>query len=225
MAVSILGPDFSTCVRSVALVCEEKGIPYEVTREINGRRAARHSSERYELHPFGKVPVLLHQDKTLVETATIIRYLDDEFGVRSLQGKDSWERALCDQWCSLISVYIDRYLVREYMLELAFPTGDDGRPALEKVEAGRPNARAALVAVAKQLGEKPYLISESFSLADAMMAPMLDYNASAPAQFNLVAEHPQLMAYIERIRQRDSGKHVLKPMQRVDATGKTAAVD
>jgi glutathione S-transferase len=210
----LYGPSFSVFVRVAALVCEEKGIAYQTGKELNGQTIDIHSDKHFQLHPFGKMPVLIHGDKILCETASIGRYLDRIFGPETLQGATDWERAQIDQWCSLITQYIDFYVVRQFMLEVVFPKGDNGEPRMDVISANRPAAENAIAIVAEQLGDKPFLVGQQFTLADAMLAPMLTYNKDAPAPINLVNAHPQLLEYTNRLRARPSGQKVLQPMSK-----------
>jgi glutathione S-transferase len=66
-SVHIFGPQFSTFVRSVQLCCEEKGISSTVGAHIDGQRVEFHGPEHQALHPFGKVPVLLHGERRLID--------------------------------------------------------------------------------------------------------------------------------------------------------------
>ncbi|WP_339896510.1 glutathione S-transferase family protein [uncultured Gilvimarinus sp.] len=210
--VQIYGATFSVFVRVVALVCEEKNIPYQYSKTLKHQPFEMHSEAHFNLHPFGKIPILQHGDNTLCETASIIRYLDRAFGPETLQGGNEWERAHIDQWCSLITHYIDFYVVRQFMLELVFPKGANGEPRLDVIADNRPRAEHALNIIAQQLGDTDYLVGDQFSLADAMLAPMLAYNKDAPDCINLVRAHPKLLQYANRLQARASGQRVLRPM-------------
>ena len=52
--LEIIGVARSTYVWTCRIVCEEKGIPYVLTRGFP------QSPEMLALHPFGKIPVLRH---------------------------------------------------------------------------------------------------------------------------------------------------------------------
>lgn len=208
--IFILGKGFSTFVRSVAIVCEEKGITYEVSDRIDGKPVELRSAALKALHPFGKAPVVFHNGEVLIETAPILRYLDRAFAPESLQGQGERERFLCDQWSQLVSIYIDRYLLREFMLELAFPQGADGQPRMDVMEQGRPAAQEAVDALAHQLADKAFLVSDSFTLADALLAPIVLYNSAMSREFNLVSRHSNLVDYVERLSQRPAIKSVLE---------------
>ena len=208
-SVHIVGPQFSTFVRSVQLCCEEKGIPYSVGAEIDGHPMALHSSEHYALHPFGKVPILLHGERRLIETPSICRYLDAAFEGPALQPEATWQRAQVDQWTGMLSLYVDQALVRRYLLELVFPKGEGGAVREEAVAAAQPEVVRLLSLLEQQLSQGDYLVGDDFTIADAIAAPMLDYLAGMPVAKDFLGETPRLMAYIERLRARPAAARVL----------------
>lgn len=216
-SIHLYGPAYSTFVRTAALVCEEKGIQYTLGLEIDAKAIDFKGPEHLAMHPFGKIPALVITEldgsrKTLAETAGIGRYLDNRFGVPELQGETDWQRAQVDQWCSLISGYVDHFLVRQFMLELAFPKGEKGQPRLDVLAAARPQAIEALQIVSDQLADQQFLLGEQLSLADLLLAPMLAYNSETPEPFNLVSQFENLMSYTERLLTRPKFDRVLVPL-------------
>ncbi len=209
-AIQILGPTFSTFVRTVMLCCEEKDIRYQAGLSWDGNEIGFKSAERYALHPWGKVPVIKHQALTLYETASILRYLDDTFDGIALQPADPAQRALVDQWCGALSSYVDKALVRDYLLEFAFPKGENGAVRLAEVAQAEPAVKETLALLNTQLGEQSFLCGEQLSLADLMVLPMLDYLAGLPLGGGLLAEQPVLNAYLQRLRARPSARTVLQ---------------
>ncbi|MGR4066619.1 glutathione S-transferase family protein [Halomonas sp. LR3S48] len=208
-SVHILGPQFSNFVRSVQLCCEEKGIPYTLGFELEGEPIDFGGEKHLALHPFAKVPVLLHGERRLFETAPICRYLDANFDGRDLQPHDPWQRAEVDQWCQVLSTYVDQAVVRRFLLEFVFPKGDGGSIRKERVEQAKPEVVRMLRLLEHQLAGHEYLVGESFSMADAILAPMLDYLEGTPAGKPLLAEFPALTRYLQRLRQRESSRRVL----------------
>ena len=71
----IYGPAISTYVRTVRLVCEEKGSPYELV-EVDIMQGGNKTPEHLARHPFGRVPAFEHDGFPLYETSAITRYLD-----------------------------------------------------------------------------------------------------------------------------------------------------
>lgn len=208
-SVHIVGPQFSTFVRSVQLCCEEKGIPYTLGAEVDGHPVTLHSPEHYALHPFGKIPILLHGERRLIETPSICRYLDAAFEGPALQPDAPWPRARVGQWTGLMAGYVDQALVRRFLLEFVFPRGEGGAVRQEAVAAARPEVVRVLDLLEGQLSEGDYLVGDAFSLADAFAAPMLDYLLGLPAAEALLAETPRLVAYTRRLRERPAAARVL----------------
>ncbi|REC94359.1 glutathione S-transferase family protein [Kushneria indalinina] len=207
--IHIFGPQFSTFVRSVQLCCEEKGIPYTVGTRVDGEDIEFKGAQHLDWHPFGKVPVLLHGDRHLIETVSICRYLDAVFDGPALQPDDPWMRAQVDQWAAILSLYIDQTLVRDYLLEFAIPKGEDGTVRMDRVREAEPEVKRTLALLETQLGDREYLVTDRFTLADAIAVPMLDYLFRLPAMGALITETPRLKDYVERLRARRSGSRVL----------------
>lgn len=207
MALHIYGPRFSSLVRSVRLYCLEKGLAASVGLSVDGQPVPMHSPAHLALHPFGQVPVLLHDGQKVFETLAICRYLDRAFPDGSLEPEDAATRLLVEQWASALITTVDTRLVRRYLLQVAGPriAAPLEGSALAQAEAAVDQTLAVLE---RQLGEQAFLCGTRFSLADALLAPMLDYLTRIPGR-EWLAERPSLMAYLQRLRERPSGREVL----------------
>lgn len=207
--VHILGPTFSSFVRSVMLCCEEKGISYETKFEIDGKPLSLNDDTHLQYHPFGKIPALIHGEHTLFETATICRYLDATFEGPALQPDNMYQRSKVDEWAAALSIYVDKAIVRQYLLEFAFPKGPNGQVRLDKVAAAEPAVAQMLGIVETQLGDNDFICGDAYTYADAILTPMLDYLAGTPNASKLMPENSHLMHYVSRMRKRSSGTKVL----------------
>jgi glutathione S-transferase len=116
----IIGSSRSTYTRVVCMVCEEKGIEYQLTQAELG------APEVVAIHPFGKMPVLRHGDFELCESKAIATYLDRSFPGPRLIPSDPRLGALTEQWVSLVNTVMDATLIRTYLLAYAFPRTADG---------------------------------------------------------------------------------------------------
>lgn len=207
MALHIYGPRFSSLVRSVRLYCMEKGLDVSVGMTVDGQPVPMHNPEHLALHPFGQVPVLLHDEDKVFETLAICRYLDRAFPDSSLEPGDAATRLLVEQWASALITTVDTRLIRRYLLQVAGP--GNAAPlegaALDQAEMAVDQTLAVLES---ELGEKRFLCGGRYSLADALLAPMLDYLTRIPGR-EWLAGRPRLMAYLQRLRQRPSGREVL----------------
>ncbi len=155
--------------RSVRVIwlCEELGIPYEVVT-IDFSREFRASDEWRAMHPQGKVPVMEDGDITIFESCAMIQYLLDRYGDGRLQPEAGSEAAAhYQQWC--------------WFAESSFarPLGDmihhsRLRPEHERipgvVEDARLRAEPCLAATDQHLVNRDYLVGDTFSGADIIMA-------------------------------------------------------
>ena len=73
MTLEIIGFPRSNFVRTVRMVAEEKGVPYEHLAELP------HSDLVKSLHPMGQIPAMRHEGLELFESMAIARYIDTVF--------------------------------------------------------------------------------------------------------------------------------------------------
>lgn len=209
LQVEILGPQFSTFVRSVMLCCEEKGIAYHTGMQLGGKDVEFKGEEHLAINPLGKLPVIHHKGRFLYETGPICRYLDSAFEGQALQPQDLYAKSIVDQWCQVISTQVDRVIVRDYLLEFAFPKGEKGAIRMDKVADAQPNVIAVLDILEQQIGDQAFICGDQFTIADALLIPMLDYLAGLPHGDQLLRADMRLTAYIGRMQKRASCQNVL----------------
>ncbi|PKH88354.1 glutathione S-transferase family protein [Colwellia sp. Bg11-28] len=205
--VHIYGPRFSNFVRSVMLVCEEKEIAYTVGFEVDGSNIAFKGEQHLKWHPFGKIPVLLEGKLALPETASICRYLDEDKQLQPHQ--NSQVHAQHDALCALISIDIDKILVRDYLLEFAFPKGENNSIRFDVVKEVQPKAAAIFAIIEQVLQQETALTSKDFTIADALLAPMLHYISCLPTGFDLITDYPKVEQYLANVMARPSCQKVL----------------
>lgn len=209
--IEIFGPSFSNFVRSIMLLCEEKNIEYTTGLNFAGETIDFKSEQHYQLHPFGKLPVIKHNSLILSETSSICRYIQTTFSENSVSLFSAEQSARIDAFSAIISIYIDKALVRDYLLEFAFPKGEQGEVRLDAVEAMKKPAREALQVIENELLQGDTLNNQNLSIADVLVAPMLHYLSTLPSSFNLITEFPQAQAYLLDLMKRASFKKVLLP--------------
>lgn len=207
-SIHILGPQFSSFTRVVQYCCEEIGLAYSLGTEWQGQTYGLRTPELLGVNPFGKVPVLIHNGKLLFESQVICRYLDNQFNQGRLQPVDCWQRAQVEQWCSAIALYVDKAIVRDYILEFRFPKGEDGSVRRDKVEQAIPEVLRMVEILEQQLADKPYLLGDKFSLADIQLSPVLHYLSLAPQNTDLLRTNSPLRAYLARLLERAAAQKV-----------------
>lgn len=198
--ISILGLAHSNFVRSVALVCAQKGQPYQVSWQLGDKLIGFRTDDHKALHPFAKIPVIQCGETIVSETLAICRYLDAKFPEPALQPKDIDAQAEHDAWCSMAITQIDQALIRHYMVELAFPSGADGKPDLDKLQKNKPAALHAIAVIEAQLQHKNFICGDQLTLADLLLAPMVHYAVGLREPLSLVSEDSPLRAYVTRLQ-------------------------
>lgn len=203
-AVHILGVPQSTMVRVVRIVAEELNVSYNLAP------APPHSPEVLAIHPLGKIPVLRHGDVTLFESRAIITYLDRAFGGEPLIPSDPLRAATIEQWVSLAISAFDPVLIREYLFAHIFSGASDGAPDRARIEAVLPKVKKQLEVLNNAVRDG-FIVGDSFTLADAYVAPMLDYLRTLPESGSIIAEARNLPAYIDRLESRPSVRATAPP--------------
>ncbi|HEV3182264.1 MAG TPA: glutathione S-transferase family protein [Steroidobacteraceae bacterium] len=193
----IPGSPFS---RAVLAMLEEKGARYRAVPVVPG---TLRSSQHLSRHPFGRVPVLEHGDFRLYETQAILRYLDRVLPEPPLTPADPRRAARMDQ---LMNVN-DWYLFNGVANVIAFQRIVGPRlmgltPDEAAIAAAIPKGRTVLDELAGQLGAQPYFTGDTFTLADLLLAPQLDFLQQTPEWEALTASHPNLGRWLARMNAR-----------------------
>ena len=210
--IHIVGVQFSSFTRAVQFCCEEIGLTYTLGAVVNGQEYSLRSPALTTINPFSKVPVLLDAGRPLYETQTICRYLDNQYNQARLQPQDAWQKAEVDQWCAAITTYVDKAIVRNYLLEFLFPKGPNGSVREDLVAAAIPDVIQVVGILEQQLGDKDFLVGNQFTLADILLAPVITYLVTAPHNLDLVHKDSSLRSYAMRMLARPAAKNVFIPI-------------
>jgi glutathione S-transferase len=165
---------------------EEAGLPYQVRLVQPGEN----DGEAYRaIQPFGQVPVITDGDLTLFESGAIVLHV----GARSeaLLPRDEGARARATQWLIAALNSIEPHIMNVVAVNLFH--AEEAWAKLRKPGA-EAFLRNRLGAVAKSLGDKPFLDGQQFTAGDLMMASVLrilDMGEFMP-------ETPALSAYVAR---------------------------
>lgn len=195
------GATYSVYTRIARLALAEKALAYTF-EEMDIFAEGQPSAEHLARHPFGRIPVLEQGTFSLYETAAICRYLDEGFAGPPLQPADAKGRARMAQIVGLLDSYAYRTLVWDVFVERIDAPREGRAPDEAKIAAALPKARLCLGALQDLMGAGPWLAGASLSLADLHAAPMLAYFRLTPEGTALLAEHPALAAWWERMSAR-----------------------
>lgn len=185
----------------VRMTLEEKGLPYTVVEES----LREPSPELLRLHPEGKVPLLVHGDFPLFESAVITEYLEEAFPEVALMPEGPRERAelrLLTFWCNhLFKPDLDLYKYRFDELK------EEGKAALVAKIKGH------LEKLSRALEGWPFLLGGDFTLADIHIFPFIRQLTKARPDFATTFEAPLVLEWLERITSRPSFARVMEKKQ------------
>src|SRR5262249_21182637 len=203
--VEIIGFAPSTYVRVVRMVCEEKGIAYDL------KPVPPHSPEVQAIHPFGKIPVMRHGDLELCESKAIATYLDRAFPGPALMPADPRTAALAEQWISLTNTVIDGTMVRTYLFAYILPKTADGAPDRRAIGTVVPAVKQQLGLLDKAVAKTGHLAGDQFTLADINLMPILFYVRQFPEGGEAIAAAKTSAVYYARHAARQSFKSTPPP--------------
>jgi glutathione S-transferase len=201
----IIGSIRSTYTRVACMVCEEKRIEYVLTER------PLHAPEIFAIHPFGKMPVLRHDEVELFESKAIATYLDRSFPAPFVFPSDPRLAALAEQWVSLVNTVMDRTLIRTYLFAYIAPRTADGGPDRAAIEAVMPAVREQIAVLDKAVAKTGYLVGELFTFADINLLPILYRVQQFPEGAQALAAASHLAAYYDRHAARPSFKSTTPP--------------
>jgi glutathione S-transferase len=201
MSITVHGVVGSPYLRGVLLGLEERGVAYR----LNAIPLGDHLKEPHLLrHPFGRVPAFEHDDFQIYEAQAILRFIAAVFPGPALQPADARQAARMNQLMGIT----DCYFVPEVGLTITRPRFDErvglGKADEAVVRAAIPRAKVCLRAIDDLKGDASYLVGEELTLADLLLAPHLVIFPLTPEGERLLAAHPRLSAWIDRMLARPS---------------------
>lgn len=193
--VTVFGASYSVYVRTVRLVLEEIGVPYQLV-EIDIFAKETLPPDYADRHPFGRIPAFEHDGFRLFETDAIVGYIVEQFGDGALLPADARQRARMRQIMRIMDNYGYPHLVWGIYVE-EMERDRRGRLGAEEL------ARAAkCLKVLSDLAGDDYMAGGRLSLADLWALPMLAYLDLSPAGRTLLQDAPTLSAWLARMRLR-----------------------
>lgn len=201
MAVTLHGYRYSVYMRIARLALAEKGVAYD---RIEVNPFAELPAAYLGLHPFGRVPTLVHDRFVLYETAAITRYVDRTFPGPALQPSAPRELARMDQIIAVVDAYSYWPMVRQVFSHRVFRQ-HVGTPVDEaEIARGLTAAPKILGALEALAGGGAHLVGERLSLADLHLGAMIAYFAAAPEGSAALAGYPKLARWWLALQERPS---------------------
>lgn len=194
MAIVLYHHPFSRAA-AVVWMLEEVGVPYEL-RFVDILAGEQKSPELLALNRMGKLPVLTEGDAVVTESAAIGLYLADRHAPgRLAPAFDDPARASYLRWALFAPSVIEPGLLAKAQ-GWAFKEGQAGWGAYD----------AMLAAMESALGERQFLLGDTFSMADVIFGGTVRFMLT----FQMLEPRPVFTRYAERLAARPA-------LQRADA--------
>ncbi|KAL8217617.1 hypothetical protein R6Q57_020990 [Mikania cordata] len=187
----------------VRIALAEKGIEYEYKEQD----LLNKSPSLLEMNPVHKkIPVLVHNGKPINESCIIVQYIEDVWNDKPpLMPSDPYVRAQARFWADYVDKKVYEGAKKTWTLK-----GEEQEKAKEEfIEI--------LKVLEGQIGEKPYLMGETFGYADIALVTFYSwfYTYETLGNFSIEKECPKLIAWAKRCMQRESVSKTLPDSKKV----------
>ena len=182
----------------VRIVLAEKG----VTVDIIDVDADNKPTELTDMNPYNSLPTLLDRDLVLYENKVMMEYLDERFPHPPLLPVYPVARGASRQyifriendWCGMVDTIVANSNQKD-------------------VEKARKELRESLIAIAPIFAEKPFFMSDEFTLVDCCMAPILWRLPALGIEIPNTKQTKPLHVYMDTLFERESFKESLSELE------------
>jgi RNA polymerase-associated protein len=183
----------------VRIVLAEKGVTVDMI-ECDGNHPP---AELADLNPYNNLPTLVDRDLVLYESKVMMEYLDERFPHPPLLPVYPVARAesrlfihrIERDWCTLVDAIQN--------------TRSDN-----VVKKSTKELRESIMGISPIFAEKPFFMSEEFTLVDCCIAPILWRLPSLGVDIRASKQSKPLLDYMERLFKRESFQDSLSEQER-----------
>jgi glutathione S-transferase len=193
----------SPYARKVRVMLAEKRIDYDlVPTDVNDPNA-----DLLKYNPLGKVPCLLLDDGTpIFDSPVIMEYLDSVTPVGRLIPEPTRQRVQVRRWEALADGILDAAV--SIVIEKRRP---EGHQSAEWMARQRGKVDRALKAMSMDLGEDPYCMGPSFTLADVVTGCSLMYLEFRFPEIDWRGDYSNLNKLADKLMKRKSFHDTVPP--------------
>lgn len=188
----------------IVWLCEELGIPYELTRHTRDSVTMLSPPALRALHPLGAAPVIEDDGLVLAESAATVDYIIAKHGGGRLRlGPDHPDYASFLYWFHFANGNLQPCFGRAMILAR---TGLESDHPVRKMIQER--LERALALVEARLGEAEYLAGAEFTAADIMSV----FSLTTMRMFQPfdLRPYPHILAYLQRIGARPAYRRAME---------------
>ncbi len=197
--MKLIGATTSPYVRKVRVVMAEKKLDYQFVQEDVWSDETTIMSS----NPLGKVPCLIMEGAEAVfDSRVIVEYLDTLSPVGKLIPPSGRERAEIKTWEALADGLLDAAVLAR--LEATWPGRTDEQRSQAWIERQMRKVEAALAAMSRGLGDKPFCSGIHLSLSDVAVGCALGYLSFRFPQIEWRTTYPNLARLSDKLALRQS---------------------
>ena len=198
-AMTLFSDSTSHYSHRVRIVLAEKGVSVDLVEGVDGVPVP----ELGDLNPYNTMPTLIDRDLILYESKVMMEYLDERFPhppllpvypVARAESRLFMYRVERD-WCSLVDTILH--------------SSDAGAVAVARRDLG--DSMAALSPI---FAEKPYFMSEEFTLVDCCIAPILWRLPALGVDLRATKQTKPLFNYMDSLFGREAFQESLSIQER-----------
>ena len=179
------------CSLSPHIALREAGLAFEPVLTNTKTHQLADGTDFYTINPKGYVPLLeLDNGERLSEGPAIVQYIADQVPAKNLApANGTMARYRLQEWLTFIGTEIHK----TFSILFTPSTADEAKAA------AKTKILARLGYVERQLGDKPYLMGEHFSVADGYLFAVTNW--ARPMAVDLTAL-PKVSAFMARVAAR-----------------------
>ena len=188
----------------IVWLCEELGVPYELTHHNRNAVTILSPPELKALHPLGAAPVITDGALVLAESGAIMEYIIAiHGGGRLALGASHPDFAHYLYWFHFANSNLQSIMGRNMMLRRL-----DLAPSNPVLVSTIGRLERALDLVEARLGDTPYLAGDEFTAADIMIVfSLTTMRYFLPLD---LAPYPHIRAYLRRIGDREAYQRAMQ---------------
>ena len=230
----------STCSQKVRLCLAEKGLDFK-QHLIDLAKKEQLAPDYLKLNPNGVVPTLVHDSLVVHDSSVICEYLDETFHETPLIPGNAGARAVMRQWMRYFEE-VPTAAVRYSSFNMAFLPRFDGldeegfleqeanvRPLRREffrrmgpqgfsnkdVEESLDQISQTVSRMDRALENGPWLVGETYTLADIIVAPLIDRMSDLGFSALWKTSHPRVTDWYDRIQSRPAYATTFYPGSRL----------
>lgn len=179
------------CSLSPHIALREAGLPFDLVKVNIGTHKLEDGGDFYGINAKGYVPDLeLDDGQRLTEGPAIVQYIADQAPEKKLAPTSgTMPRYRLQEWLNFITAELHKQYSALFNKSMHADVQDAQRKKLQSRYAW----------IEQQLGDKPYLMGEDFTVADGYLFTVMRWNHHMKVE---TSDLPRLTAYYERVKAR-----------------------